>query len=215
MTRPTASSRVLAILFLGAAISSGILAVPTPSAIPKGPGSSLPGAQALQSHSGDHGPEVAMLQRRGVVNLVPRLEEDSEHGQDEFNDVKDPDSTPIILEHRADQPPRTLTEAQILATRRQLSEDLHLFYPILKEAELVTSLKAHEWQPQIAYAHYRAVFISAHLSQLQAIFTRLQPLQHVSNLPQSSRSLYQRLFDSVQKLFRDLELPTEQPQQSS
>ncbi|KAJ3751919.1 hypothetical protein EV360DRAFT_75802 [Lentinula raphanica] len=214
MTRPTASSRVLAILFLGAAISSGILAVPTPSAIPKGPGSSLPGAQALQSHSGDHGPEVAMLQRRGVVNLVPRLEEDSEHGQDEFNDVKDvsglalqPDSTPIILEHRADQPPRTLTEAQILATRRQIFKDFDTVHSFLPAVYLATTLKNYEQHPQLAYEHQRALFIAAHQTQLQGVFTRLEPVQHVTNLPESCRVLYVELFDLVQKIFRELELP--------
>ncbi|KAJ3768140.1 hypothetical protein FB446DRAFT_792539 [Lentinula raphanica] len=78
MTR-SISPRVLAVLLLGAAISSSVLAAPTMNSSPF-----LSGARGLQSRSSV--PEQGSLsdfQRRGVehVNLVPRTQENAgEHG---------------------------------------------------------------------------------------------------------------------------------------
>ncbi|KAJ3968955.1 hypothetical protein EV361DRAFT_380552 [Lentinula raphanica] len=121
MTRSTAS-RTLAILFVGAAISSGVLAAPT----------SLAGHGSLSVRQS---PEFATLQRRGDdhANIGPRRNgidltfelsnQDGEHGKDPNSSVFD------TLEDRADLSERSLppTAAQLKLRARtshcQLDDD--------------------------------------------------------------------------------------------
>ncbi|KAJ3779253.1 hypothetical protein FB446DRAFT_479 [Lentinula raphanica] len=100
------ATRALAILFLGATISSSVLSAPTP--ILTSSSSSISGALAPPPQSRDLTPEVAVLQR-GVVhaNFVSRNEADLGHEKydnqiEKF--VEDSNNDSVDLERRADSP---------------------------------------------------------------------------------------------------------------
>ncbi|KAJ3965523.1 hypothetical protein EV361DRAFT_646261 [Lentinula raphanica] len=99
------ASRLLAVLFLLTAISSGALAAPTP--IPPVTTSSnlvLTETRALRSHpESQTSHSLATLQRRGgeYTSVVPRQDLIFEH-----RDGKDPSDVAISVEHRLDHSKR-------------------------------------------------------------------------------------------------------------